>query len=84
MNKYSRTLPKRPDIKVKDRVKQLRDKYFHKKGKLKAGTVTEVSPLNLANPSEEHGTVEVLFDDGELEHYTHYNWHELLRIISDE
>ena len=69
-----------PTIKAGDKVKQLPNRFFHK-GKLKSGVVTEIRQSNPLNPVEEHGSVAVLFDDGQEEHYVHSNWQEFLKIV---
>lgn len=69
------------DIKAGDKVKQVPHKVFHK-GKLKTGKVTEVRQFNPLNPIEEHGSVTVLFEDGEEEHYVHSDWRTFLKVIA--
>lgn len=54
-------------IKVGDRVRQAGwfAEYNRKNGKPNLeGTVTEIVPHNPNNPIEDHGGIEVLFDDG--------------------
>jgi len=69
-----------PRIEAGDRFKTI---PLHKKERPKHGKVTDVVWHNPKNPIEEHGTVTVMFDDGQEEHYCHSNWFQFLKIVKE-
>ena len=45
------------------------------------GVVEEVIKFNPKNPIEDHGFIQVRFDNGDIEHFCHYGWEKTLKII---
>jgi len=65
-------------IKVGDRVKDI---AFNARA---TGVVTWLTRHNPENPIEEHGIIEVLFDDSlDREHYAEYGWDKVLEIVTE-
>lgn len=72
-------------MKIGTRVKAI-NKYF-KTVLGKVGTVTKVIEHGLENPDnpiEDHGVINVKFDDFEHEaHFVHYEWEKFLEIVEE-
>lgn len=66
------------EIQIGDIVKTI---PFYKKEKPRTGVVRQIKYHRTNNPIEEHGFVEVLFGNGDVEHFSHYQWERSLKII---
>jgi hypothetical protein len=66
------------DIKVRDKVETI---PMGKWDNPTRGVVRKVWKHNPKNPREDHGSIEVKMEDGITEHFAHYKWHKLLKVI---